>query len=200
MLDSFMTRWAVLQRVQSNSARILHQAGIRANWATTIGGILGILAGVMFARGQLAVGIIALALSGGLDAVDGTIAREFESATPLGGILDLTLDRIVEVAVLLGLVWRHAPMYLAAAVVLATWYVNITVFLATGAALGPGEKLIHYPPGLVERSEALLFFVLLALAAPLGVYICYAYAVLETATATQRIAYAWLHLEASPNR
>jgi hypothetical protein len=53
-----------------------------------------------------------------------------------------------------------------------------------GAALVPGEKLIHYPPGLVERSEALPFFVLLARAAPLGVYICY----------------AWRRLEGSPNR
>jgi hypothetical protein len=75
-------------------------------------------------------------------------------------------------------------------VVLATWYVNITVFMATGAAFGAGEKLIHYPPGLVERTEALVFFVLLALAARVGPYICYAYATLEVATAIQRLDYA----------
>jgi archaetidylinositol phosphate synthase len=200
MLDSLMARRPALRRVQWQVARTLKQAGIRAIWATTIAGILGVLAGIMFADGEIAIGLLTLALSGGLDAVDGTIAREFERATPLGGVLDLTLDRTVEVAVLLGLIWRHPSWDLAAAVVLATWYVNITVFMATGAALGGSEKLIHYPPGLVERTEALLFFALLALAAPLGIYICYAYAALETATAAQRIAYAWRELGAVPDR
>ena len=79
-------------------------------------------------------------------------------------------------------------------VVLATWYVNITAFMATGAALGASEKLIHYPPGLVERTEALLFFLLLALAPAFGAYLCYAYAALEVATAIQRVGYAWRHL------
>ena len=129
-----------------------------------------------------------------MDAVDGTMAREFETATQLGGILDLTLDRIVEVAVLLALIWRDAALELPGAVVLATWYVNITVFMATGAALGPTDKLIHYPPGFVERTEALLFFVLLVIAAPLGPYLCYAYALLEIATAIQRLIYAWRQL------
>lgn len=200
MLDSLMVQQPALRRVQSYVARMLYRARIRANWATTTGGILGILAGIMFARGEIAMGIIALALSGGLDAVDGTIAREFETATWLGGILDLTLDRIVEVAVLLGLIWQHPALDFAAAVVLGTWYVNITVFIATGAALGGDEKLIHYPPGLVERTEALVFFVLLAIAAPIGTYICYAYAALEALTAMQRMAYAWRHLGAPPDR
>jgi hypothetical protein len=66
---------------------------IRANQATIIAGILGVTAGILFARGNLALGILALALSGILDAVDGTIAREFAGATALGGVLDLTLDR-----------------------------------------------------------------------------------------------------------
>ncbi len=152
--------------------------------------MIGVIAGVLFARSHLALGIFALGLSGILDAVDGTIAREFEVATSLGGILDLTLDRIVEAVVLLGLVWQHSGLQFPAAIVLATWYVNITVFMATGAALGASEKLIHYPPGLVERTEALIFFVLLALAPIWGAYLCYAYAGLETATVAQRVTYA----------
>jgi archaetidylinositol phosphate synthase len=194
MIDSLIAQLAPVQRLQSNAARILYEVGIRANWATAVGGIFGVLAGLMFARGEDVIGIIALALSGGLDAVDGTMAREFETATQLGGILDLTLDRIVEVAVLLGLVWRDPALELPAAIVLATWYVNITVFMATGAALGPTNKLIHYPPGFVERTEALLFFVLLVIAVPVGPYLCYAYALLEIATAIQRLIYAWRHL------
>ena len=144
--------------------------------------------------GSTASGIILLALSGALDALDGTIAREFETASQLGGILDLTIDRIVEVAVLLGLVWRYPAMEFASAVVLASWYVNITVFMATGAAIGGSEKLIHYPPGLVERTEALVFFVVLAIVPAGRTYICYCYAALEIATTIQRMQYAWRYL------
>jgi phosphatidylglycerophosphate synthase len=161
MLDSLLTQSPELRALQSQAARMLYQAGIRADWATIMAGVLGVTAGFLFARRDTTAGILALALSGGLDAVDGTVAREFERPTLLGGILDLTLDRVVEAAVLLGLIWPHPALWLPAAVVLATWYINITAFMATGAALGASEKLIHYPPGLVERTEALLFFLLL---------------------------------------
>jgi phosphatidylglycerophosphate synthase len=190
MLDSLMAQCPALRSLQSSVARALYRCGIRANQATIIAGVLGVGAGVLFARSHIVLGIFALGVSGILDAVDGTIARQFEAATPLGGVLDLTLDRIVEAAVLLGLIWQHSGLQLPAAIVLATWYVNITVFMATGAALGASEKLIHYPPGLVERTEALIFFVLLALAPIWGAYLCYAYAGLEAATVVQRMAYA----------
>jgi archaetidylinositol phosphate synthase len=100
MLDSLMAQRAELRSLQSRVARILYGAGIHANWATLSGGILGITAGILFAYDQSAVGVLALALSGGLDAADGTIAREFGQATALGGILDLTLNRVVEVTLL----------------------------------------------------------------------------------------------------
>jgi archaetidylinositol phosphate synthase len=163
-------------------AQILYRSGIRANQATTNRRHIGCNGWVLFASGRRAPGILALGLSGILDAVDGTIAREFRTVTALGGVLDLTLDRVVEAAVLLGLIWPHAWLYLPAVVVLATWYVNITVFMATGTALGASEKLIHYPPGLVERTEAFVFFVVLALMPNWGAYICYAYVALEIAT------------------
>jgi archaetidylinositol phosphate synthase len=197
MLDSLLIQSRGARNLQSHIAGTLYRVGIRANSATVIGAGLGVAAGVLFARGDTGLGVLALALSGGLDAVDGTIAREFEHATTLGGVLDLTLDRVVEAAVLLGLVWSHPAFQLPAVIVLATWYVNITVFMATGAALDPSEKLIHYPPGLVERTEALLFFLLVALAPALGAYLCYTYSVLEAATAIQRLSYAWHRLRAS---
>jgi archaetidylinositol phosphate synthase len=197
MLDSFMAQRPALRSMHSFLARVLYQSGVHPNRATISACALGVAAGVLFARSHLALGIFTLGLSGMLDAVDGTIAREFEAVTPLGGVLDLTSDRIVEAVVLLGLIWQHSGLQLPAAVVLATWYVNITVFMATGAALGAGEKLIHYPPGLVERTEALIFFVLLAIAPIWGAYLCYAYAGLEAATAAQRLTYALRSLEGS---
>ena len=73
---------------------------------------------------------------------------------------------------------------------------NITIFLAVGAALeGPGKKLIEYPPGILERSEALIFFVVLAIVEsapilrPLGPYLCYAMTAMEIATGAQRLMF-----------
>ena len=200
MLDSFMAQRPAFRSLQSYVAWVIYLSGIRANQATIVACILGITAGVLFARENRVLGIIALGLSGILDAVDGTIAREFETATTLGGVLDLTLDRIVEAVVLLGLIWPHSGLQLPAAVVLATWYVNITVFMATGAALGASEKLIHYPPGLVERTEAFIFFMLLAFAPIWGAYLCFVYAGLEAATVAQRITYAMRYLGVSSVR
>ena len=77
------------------AGQVLYRWGIGADQATISAGALGVTAGVLFARSHIALGIFMLGLSGILDAVDGTIAREFETATSLGG-LDLTLDRIVE--------------------------------------------------------------------------------------------------------
>ncbi len=170
---------------------------IRANQATVAGAMVGALAGFFFAKGWVLPGILALGLSGILDAVDGTLARTFETASAWGGILDLTLDRVVEAAVLIGLMWARPYLQLAGTFVLATWYVNITAFMATGAALEAGDKLIHYPPGIVERSEAFIFFILVALVPGWGVVLCCLYAVLEIATALQRLAYARYYLAAA---
>jgi hypothetical protein len=88
---------------------------------------------------------------------------------------------------------RIQALRLPAVVVLSTWYVNITAFMATGAALDRSEKLIHYPPGLVERTEAFLFFLLVALAPAFGT-ISATPARHSKATAIQRVSYAWRHL------
>jgi archaetidylinositol phosphate synthase len=190
MLDSWLEANQRLRGAQSHAAAILHQVGVRADHATAAGGLLGVLSGVAFSSGHDAAGLAALWLSALLDALDGTMARDFDGPTVFGGVLDLSLDRVVEAAVLLGIVWQRPFLDSAALFVLASWYINITVFLAVGAALGAGAKLIHYPPGLVERTEAFVLFTLLVFAGSFGVYLCYAYVVAEIITAIQRLAFA----------
>ena len=108
------------------------------------------------------MGIALLALSAAFDAIDGTIARECAAPSALGGVFDLVSDRVVETAVIIGIAWGHSELYFPALVLVGSWYVNITVFLAVGAALERhGPKLIEYPPGILERTEALVFFVIL---------------------------------------
>jgi archaetidylinositol phosphate synthase len=147
--------------------------------------------------------IVALAVSAAFDALDGTIARECAAPSAIGGVLDLSADRVVEACVIVGIAWRDAALYFPALILVATWYVNITIFLAVGAALeGPSAKLIEYPPGILERTEAIIFFVVLgllettAITRPLGPIICYAMAALEVATGAQRLQFGLRKLRA----
>jgi archaetidylinositol phosphate synthase len=190
MLDTWMARNPWLRDAQARAATMLHDGGIRANHATVAAAALGTLAGLAFASRLDAAGVAVLWVSGALDALDGTIARKFEHPSAMGGVLDLCGDRLVEAAALLGIVWPRPFLTFSALMVLASWYVNITVFLAVGAALGAGEKLIDYPPGVVERMEALVFFTLLIVIGHAGVYLCYGYAALELWTAVQRLNFA----------
>lgn len=197
MLDSLLVENPEVRRLQSTAARLLSNAGISANAATIAGVAVGVAAGLAFGQHATTIGIALLALSAALDALDGTIARECgASSTPLGGILDLTGDRVVETAVIVGIAWARPPIYFPALLLVASWYVNITVFLAVGAALEKGgPKLIEYPPGILERTEALIFFGVLALVmstrilAPLGPALCYLMTALEIATGAQRLRF-----------
>src|ERR1700728_3653788 len=94
----------------------------------------------------------------------------------------------------IGIAWRDPALYFPALVLVATWYVNITVFLAVGAALeGPSAKLIEYPPGILERTEAIIFFIVLGMveATPIlraiAPLLCYAIATLVIVTGGQRL-------------
>ena len=186
-----------VRNLQSSAAGALHRIGITANRATVGAAIIGTFAGIAFAMGSVGIAIMLLAASAALDALDGTLAREFGGApTPYGGMMDLCFDRVVEAAVIVGIVWQHPTLNFYALLLVASWYVNITVFLAVGAALErDGGKLIEYPPGILERTEALIFFAVLALVesthylAPLGPLLCLAMTVLEIVTGAQRFLF-----------
>jgi len=197
MLDSVLGASPITRRIQLTAARILYRVGVTANGATVAAAIIGVLGGVAFAMDRVGLGILLLAVSAALDALDGTIARELGGAsTPFGGGMDLSFDRVVEAAVIIGIVWRHRELDFYALLLVASWYVNITVFLAVGAAMErTGPKLIDYPPGILERTEALIFFAVLALVESThylmwtGPFLCLAMTALEIITGTQRFLF-----------
>ena len=196
MLHKILGENPVVRRLQSSTARSLAQIGIIANLATMAALAAGLGAGIAFAARSPGWGILLLLFSAALDALDGALARESGRPTLLGGVFDLVADRIVESAVIIGIAWPNPPLYLPALILVASWYVNITVFLAVGAALERrGPKLIDYPPGILERTEALIFFVVLGaiesvpFLRSIGPMLCYAMAALEVATAAQRFRF-----------
>ncbi len=191
MLDSWVNRKGSASEAWLTAvAQRLLERGWSSDGLTYAGLATGVFGGVFFYLGHPVLAFAFLLLSALLDAVDGRVARLGRGATPWGGVLDLTFDRVVEAAVLLGITLPRPELHAAALVVAATWYINISVFLAIGAATEKhSEKVIFYPPGLLERGESLLFAFLVVLVPSWGQTACYLYALLEIVTAVQRFRY-----------
>src|SRR5438067_4312790 len=177
MLDRLLTRPGSTPAALLDAlARRLGAAGLTPDVLTYAALACGVGAGALFWLDHGWLALLALAVSGLLDALDGRVARLGPGPTPWGGVLDLTFDRVVEAAVLLGIAVPRPHLHLPALVLAATWYVNLCVFLAVGAASERHPaKVIHYPPGLLE---------LIVVALPrLAGAAAYVYAGLEVVTA-----------------
>ncbi|HEV2171509.1 MAG TPA: CDP-alcohol phosphatidyltransferase family protein, partial [Candidatus Binatus sp.] len=120
MLDTILAANPDIKRLQSRCARALFSIGITANVATIAAALAGVAAGIAFATNRVTWAIILLAVSAILDALDGTIARECAAPSPIGGVLDLSADRIVEACVIVGIAWRDPALYLPALILVAT--------------------------------------------------------------------------------
>jgi phosphatidylglycerophosphate synthase len=143
-------------------ARILHRAGLSANAVTLLAALIGVCAAVLVAQDHPWVGLTALWLSGLLDAADGALARMTRSS-PIGAILDITLDRVVELAMVFALAWRYPQARLLLVALAATIAVAMSLFLSIAAALrNTSTKAFHYAPGLGERTEAFICLSLMA--------------------------------------
>lgn len=141
-------------------ARRCHRAGIGANALTIAGMLVGIGAAAMVSARYPIWGCAALWLSGIIDAADGTLAR-LTKPTPLGAILDITFDRVVEISVITALAWLYPEARFAMVILAGVIAVAMSLFLSIGAAVrNASTKSFHYAPGLGERTEA---FILLSL-------------------------------------
>lgn len=191
MLDTWLGRAGSVSAQQLNRlARVLLGWGIGPNALTHAAVISGVLAGGLFYFHRPLAGFLLLLLSGLLDALDGRAARQGPGPTPWGGVLDLTYDRIVEASVLLGICVPRPELHVAGLILATTWYVNLCVFLAVGAASERhSEKVIDYPPGLLERADGLLFAFVAAFLPAWAALACYAYAGFGILTAAQRFHY-----------
>src|SRR5690349_11965795 len=101
-------------------------------------------------------GFLVLWLSGLIDAADGTLARLTKS-TPMGAVLDITFDRMVEISVIAALACLHPEARFEMVILAGIIAIAMSLFLSIGAALqNVSVKSFHYAPGLGERTEAFI--------------------------------------------
>jgi CDP-diacylglycerol--glycerol-3-phosphate 3-phosphatidyltransferase len=86
---------------------VLARMGVTPNMLTVAQLIGGFGAAYIIAVGELMWGGVALLAAAALDAFDGTLARTTGRATKFGGVLDSTIDRLFEGAVLGGLLYYY---------------------------------------------------------------------------------------------
>ena len=161
MLDTHGRRH--IQPVLDAIARACHAAGIRANMLTVAGMLTGVVAAALVLAEHTMAGLLILWLSGLIDAADGTLAR-LTRPDPLGAILDITFDRVVEVAMIAALAWRFPEARFELLILTGAIAIAMSLFLSIGAAVANRSvKSFHYAPGLGERTEAFICLSLMVL-------------------------------------
>lgn len=155
MLDSHARRY--IQPLLNGLAAIANRAGCSAIGLTISGVLVGLLAALLVVLDQPLLAVAVLWLSGLIDAADGTLARMTNTSSPLGAILDITFDRVVEIAVIAALAWQYPQQQWLLLVLAGVIAIAMSLFLSIGAAIdNHSEKSFHYAPGLGERTEAFI--------------------------------------------
>jgi CDP-diacylglycerol--glycerol-3-phosphate 3-phosphatidyltransferase len=148
-------------------------------------------AGLLVARGALVAAGLVMLLASALDLFDGAVARATGRATPAGALLDSTLDRVSEAAVLAGVLLYALDREDATLATLSFVAVvgSLLVSYVRARVEGLGSRLTD---GLFTRAERVVVLGI-ALVAGLLTPALWLLAALTPLTAAQRL---WLGLRA----
>ncbi len=162
MLDS-KARY-LIEPMFKRSASFLLGLGVSPNGITALAFVSGAASAGALLAGERGVAIVLLWVSGWLDAVDGTAARMTGQKSPWGTFMDITLDRMVEVLIILALSIVHPEKTFEFVLLLSAILMSMTAFLTSAAIIdNKGIKSFHYQKGIMERTEGFLFFTLMIL-------------------------------------
>jgi CDP-diacylglycerol--glycerol-3-phosphate 3-phosphatidyltransferase len=196
-LDKF--RQSTANHISQPAAHLLSKTPVTPNALTWFGFWLTVGAAILIANGYLLVSGFIVLFAGLFDMLDGALARLTKKSTRFGAVLDSTLDRLGEAALLLGLLAlyvqdRSTPEVLLVALVILGSFM-VSYLRARTEALGLEGKV-----GIFTRPERVIVLALglllsqidYALTAALAII-----AVLSFFTAGQRLFYVWHQTRAS---
>lgn len=96
-------------RIANPIVRILSRSRLKPNTLTWIGLVINIGAAYLIALNYFFLGGVLILVSGLFNLLDGALARFAKRATKFGAILDSTVDRVSEAAILCGLLIWYIP-------------------------------------------------------------------------------------------
>lgn len=143
----------------------LSQWKLSPNAYTLMALFFGICSAPLLYFQQSILAFVFLLISGYLDTLDGSIARAKGISSNKGAMLDIVSDRVVEASIIIGLYLVNPEARgLISLLMLASTLICVTTFLVVGIfSANNGEKSFHYHPGIMERTEAFIFFSLMIL-------------------------------------
>ena len=130
----------------------LFYRAINPDWLTVGGAVVAAISAALFAAGEFRTAGFVLFASGLFDLVDGVVARHFNISTTFGGFLDSTLDRFVDMAVILGIILYYSGAAEMTLSVVAA-YVLVCTVLTSYAKARAELHIAHLPGGMLERGE-----------------------------------------------
>ncbi len=134
---------------------------VKPNFITLLSTTFGIFCFLLIIFDHKYLAIISLLISGYFDTLDGSIAREFQSKSNVGAVLDIFSDRIVEMLIIIALFSKDPfNRSFLSILMISSCYLCITSFLVVGIFFqNESNKSFYYSPGLIERTEAFIFFI-----------------------------------------
>ena len=179
----------------------LARHNVSPNTITTVGTLLTIAAGVVYATGHIMTAGWLMSVTAVFDVIDGQVARRSGKSTVFGAFYDSTLDRVADGALMAGLTVIYMVVVCLVGIV-GTFLVSYT--RARAESLGIDAKV-----GVMQRPERIVL-----LSAPQALFglfwngwvlmgIIILLSVTSWITAVQRIAFVYRatkHLDATPIR
>jgi CDP-diacylglycerol--glycerol-3-phosphate 3-phosphatidyltransferase len=141
----------------------LVRLNIKPNWLTTLGVVIGAVAGFMFARGLFVYGGLAVLVSGLCDMFDGALARHSGDESLFGTFYDSVMDRYAELFIFIGLTVYYANQQdMAMQHILAQLSLagSLLVSYTRARAEGLGKSCTV---GFMQRPERMIVLIIAAL-------------------------------------
>ena len=180
-----------------------HKIGCRVSpmTITLLAGAAGGLSAAAGWQGNLLLGLGLWWVNRTLDGLDGTLARVNGRQSDLGAYIDIVIDFFVYTVIPFGLVMRQPSIeaLLILAFVLGAFYINAAAYLYLAAILERRERgakqrgeltSITMPAGVIEGTEAVIFFTLFFLLPNWFVPLLFLLGVLVVVSTAQRIIWA----------
>ncbi|MCH8296953.1 MAG: CDP-alcohol phosphatidyltransferase family protein [Chloroflexi bacterium] len=150
-------RAAVLRYIELPGAKFFRAIKFTPNGITILGFLITVVSAYLVGAGWLLAGGIVFLFAGGLDLMDGALARLTGKVSPFGALLDSVFDRLSEAALFVGLavyalradIGEDRQVFFITVILLALIFSQAVSYLrARGEGLGVFTK-----SGLMTRPE-----------------------------------------------
>jgi phosphatidylglycerophosphate synthase len=197
MLDPMMRRF-----IDPPLNRIARHVPVSANMVTALGFLCGFASALATARGKMEWALLFLLANRFADGLDGAVARHRQAASNFGAYADIVADFLIWSILPLSFICLSRDNAVAAAVLLSSFAMSMTVFLAFAVMAeklsltseAQGKKGFFYLAGLAEGTETIVFFIACMIWPAHFAPLAYIFAAIVYCSVLGRIVVAWKQL------